>query len=289
MDIHHLSTKILDYSLSNNPHIASKDIEISGKFKEGSEAAQANNNNVAFKVIGVLGRNQRYARIGDIIKAHIKEATPDGTVKKGEVVDAVVVRTRKAIRRSRAGLKSPKRPVGSFLFLGPTGVGKSELAKALAEFMFGDEKALLQLDMSEFMERHNVARLVGAPPGYIGFEEGGQLTEQIRRHPYSVVLFDEIEKAHREIHKLLLQVFDTGVLTDTFRRHTYFSDVIIIMTCNISLEQDRSIGFVSDEVDHGVRDKLTSYFPNEFINRIDHIGVFNLLSIEGHLELAFQL
>ena len=158
----------------------------------------------------------------------------------------------KAVRRARAGLKDPKRPIGSFIFLGPTGVGKTELAKALAEFMFGTEDALIKIDMSEFMERHNVSRLVGAPPGYVGYEEGGQLTEAVRRKSYSVVLLDEIEKAHPEVFNILLQILEDGHLTDAKGRRVDFRNTVIIMTSNVgakSLLKDTSLGFrpVSDD------------------------------------------
>ncbi|CAG0948055.1 partial ATP-dependent Clp protease ATP-binding subunit ClpC, partial [Anaerolineae bacterium] len=199
----------------------------------------------------------------------------------------------KAVRRARAGLKDPKRPIGSFIFLGPTGVGKSELAKALAEFMFGDEKALVQLDMSEFMERHNVARLVGAPPGYIGYEEGGQLTEAIRRRPYSVVLLDEIEKAHPETFNMLLQILEDGHLADAKGRKVDFRNTIMIMTSNIGAEliqKDAVLGFsgkrnevkTEEEAYQKMRDKLMGelqrLFRPEFLNRLDNIVVFHSLT-----------
>jgi ATP-dependent Clp protease ATP-binding subunit ClpC len=199
----------------------------------------------------------------------------------------------KAVRRARAGLKDPRRPIGSFIFLGPTGVGKSELAKALAEFMFGDEKALLQLDMSEFMERHNVARLVGAPPGYIGFDEGGQLTEAIRRKPYSVVLFDEIEKAHPEAFNMLLQILEDGHLADAKGRKVDFRNTIIIMTTNIGadlIQKDSVLGFIGkrneakteEDAYQRMREKLLEdlkrLFRPEFLNRLDNIVVFRSLN-----------
>ncbi|MBI3913771.1 MAG: AAA family ATPase, partial [Chloroflexi bacterium] len=201
----------------------------------------------------------------------------------------------KAVRRARAGLKDPKRPIGSFIFLGPTGVGKSELAKALAEFMFGSEKALLQLDMSEFMERHNVSRLVGAPPGYIGYEEGGQLTEAIRRHPYSVVLLDEIEKAHPEVFNMLLQILEDGHLADAKGRKVDFKNVILIMTSNIGanlIERDSVLGFggkrteakTEEDAYSRMRDKLMEelkrLFRPEFLNRLDNVVVFKALTRE---------
>ncbi len=199
----------------------------------------------------------------------------------------------KAVRRARAGLKDPKRPIGSFIFLGPTGVGKSELGKALAEFMFGSEKALLQLDMSEFMERHNVSRLVGAPPGYIGYEEGGQLTEAIRRHPYSVVLFDEIEKAHPEVFNMLLQILEDGHLADAKGRKVDFKNVILIMTSNIGanlIERDAVLGFggkrseakTEEDAYARMREKLMEelkrLFRPEFLNRLDNVVVFRALT-----------
>ena len=152
-----------------------------------------------------------------------------------EAIEAVS----KAIRRARAGMKDPKRPIGSFIFLGPTGVGKTELARTLAEFMFGDEDAMIQVDMSEYMEKHNVSRLVGSPPGYVGYDEGGQLTEAVRRKPYSVVLLDEIEKAHPDVFNMLLQIMEEGRLTDAQGRHVDFKNTIVIMTTNIGARHDR--------------------------------------------------
>ena len=207
--------------------------------------------------------------------------------------DEAIVGVAKAVRRARAGLKDPKRPIGSFIFLGPTGVGKSELGKALAEFMFGSEKALVQLDMSEFMERHNVARLVGAPPGYIGYEEGGQLTEAIRRHPYSVVLFDEIEKAHPEAFNMLLQILEDGHLADAKGRKVDFRNTILIMTSNIGadlIQRDSVLGFggkrdeakTEEDAYKNMREKLMTemkrLFRPEFLNRLDNVVVFRALS-----------
>jgi ATP-dependent Clp protease ATP-binding subunit ClpC len=201
----------------------------------------------------------------------------------------------KAVRRARAGLKDPKRPIGSFIFLGPTGVGKTELGKALAEFMFGDEKALIQIDMSEFMERHNISRLVGAPPGYIGYEEGGQLTEAIRRRPYSVVLLDEIEKAHPEAFNILLQILEEGHLADAKGRKVDFRNTILIMTSNIGadlIQRDSHLGFAikkdevktQEEAYTRMREKLMGelkhLFRPEFLNRIDGIVVFRSLTKE---------
>ncbi len=192
-----------------------------------------------------------------------------------------------AIRRSRAGIKDPRRPIGSFIFLGPTGVGKTLLARALAEFMFGDEDALLQLDMSEYMEKFNVSRLIGAPPGYVGYEEGGQLTEKVRRRPYSVILLDEIEKAHPDVFNLLLQVFEEGRLTDSFGRKVDFRNTVIIMTSNVGAETIRktgSLGFKAQneeityqQMKEKLLEEVKHTFKPEFLNRIDDIIVFHSL------------
>jgi ATP-dependent Clp protease ATP-binding subunit ClpC len=208
----------------------------------------------------------------------------------------------KAVRRARAGLKDPKRPIGSFIFLGPTGVGKTELAKSLAEFMFGSEDALIKIDMSEFMERHNVSRLVGAPPGYVGFEEGGQLTEAVRRKSYSVVLLDEIEKAHPEVFNILLQILEDGHLTDAKGRRVDFRNTVIIMTSNLgakSLLKDTSLGFRPvaadeeamaeqqyDRMKEKVLDQLKSQFRPEFLNRVDSVVVFRSLQLEEIREIV---
>jgi ATP-dependent Clp protease ATP-binding subunit ClpC len=195
-----------------------------------------------------------------------------------------------AVRRSRARIKDPRRPIGSFIFLGPTGVGKTLLARALAECMFGDENALIQLDMSEYMEKFNVSRLIGAPPGYVGYEEGGQLTEKVRRRPYSVILLDEIEKAHPDVFNLLLQVFEDGRLTDSFGRKVDFRNTIVIMTSNVGadiLRKQGSLGFKSakesttyDDMKQRLLEEVKRTFKPEFLNRIDDIIVFRSLSKE---------
>ena len=195
----------------------------------------------------------------------------------------------KAIRRARSGLKDPRRPMGSFIFVGPSGVGKTLLSKALAEFMFGDEDSLIRIDMSEYMEKHNVSRLIGAPPGYVGYEEGGQLTEQIRRRPYAVVLLDEIEKAHPEVYNMLLQIMEEGQLTDSFGRHVSFRNVILIMTSNIGadlIKNKAGFGFAQkkdEEADYQkmkktLQQEIERYFRPEFVNRLDDIIVFRTLN-----------
>jgi ATP-dependent Clp protease ATP-binding subunit ClpC len=200
-----------------------------------------------------------------------------------------------AVRRSRAGIKDPRRPIGSFIFLGPTGVGKTLLARALAEFMFGDEDALIQLDMSEYMEKFNVSRLIGAPPGYVGYEEGGQLTEKVRRRPYSVILLDEIEKAHPDVFNLLLQVFEEGRLTDSFARKVDFRNTVIIMTSNVGAETIRktsSLGFKTQreeityqEMKERLLEEVKKTFKPEFLNRIDDIIVFRPLVKEDLVRI----
>jgi len=198
-------------------------------------------------------------------------------VGQGDAVTAVAA----AIRRARAGMQSPRRPVGSFLFLGPTGVGKTELAKALAASLFDEEEALVRLDMSEFMERNAVARLVGAPPGYVGYEEGGQLTEAVRRRPYAVLLLDEVEKAHPEVFNLLLQVLDDGRLTDSQGRTVDFRNTVVIMTSNLAsgatLEHTRSGGDAA-ALDAAIEAALARQFRPEFLNRIDEVIRFRPLA-----------
>jgi ATP-dependent Clp protease ATP-binding subunit ClpC len=221
----------------------------------------------------------------------IEEELHKRVVGQNEAIEAIA----HAVRRSRAGIKDPKRPIGSFVFLGPTGVGKTLLARALAEFMFGDEDALLQLDMSEYMEKFNLSRLIGAPPGYVGYEEGGQLTERVRRRPYAVILLDEIEKAHPDVFNLLLQVFEEGRLTDSFGRKVDFKNTIIIMTSNIGAELIRktgSLGFKAQKEEstyQDMKEKLLEAvkhaFKPEFLNRIDDIIVFRQLVKEDLVRI----
>ncbi len=227
---------------------------------------------------------EKLLKMGDILKEHI--------IGQDEAIEKLV----RAIRRARAGLKNPKRPIGSFIFLGPTGVGKTELAKALARYLFDSEDALIRIDMSEYMEKHSVSKLVGSPPGYVGYEEGGQLTEKVRRKPYSVVLFDEIEKAHPDVFNILLQVLDDGILTDSLGRKVDFKNTIIIMTSNVGTKDIRaqglSYGFVppSQTDDYKnlkdtVEDAMKKLFNPEFLNRIDDTIVFRSLAKEDIIKI----
>ncbi|MCH5300010.1 MAG: ATP-dependent Clp protease ATP-binding subunit [Ruminococcus sp.] len=229
---------------------------------------------------------------------NMEEIIHNRVVGQEEAVKAVS----KAIRRGRVGLKDPKRPVGSFIFLGPTGVGKTELCKALAQAMFGDENAMLRLDMSEYMEKHTVSKLIGSPPGYVGFDEGGQLTEMVRRKPYSVILFDEIEKAHPDVFNMLLQILDDGRLTDSQGRTVDFKNTVIIMTSNVGARQiaeksGETLGFVTadkkeksqEEIKNSVMSELKKLFRPEFLNRVDDIIVFNKLSQEEIKEIAVKM
>ena len=212
--------------------------------------------------------------------------------------DDAVKAVAKAIRRGRVGLKDPKRPIGSFIVLGPTGVGKTELSKALTEALFGDEDALIRIDMSEYMEKHSVSKMVGSPPGYVGFDEGGQLTEKVRRKPYSVILFDEIEKAHPDVFNILLQILDDGQLTDSQGRRVDFKNCVIIMTSNVgarNISEPKSLGFasgnenreaVNKNIRNSVMDELKKMFRPEFLNRVDDIIVFSQLTEEEIGEIA---
>jgi ATP-dependent Clp protease ATP-binding subunit ClpC len=227
----------------------------------------------------------------------MEQALHERIVGQDEAVEAIS----KAVRRARAGLKDPRRPIGTYIFLGPTGVGKTELAKALAEFMFGSEDALLQVDMSEFMERHAVSRLVGAPPGYVGYDQGGQLTEAVRRRPYQVVLLDEIEKAHPEVFNMLLQIMEDGQLTDAKGRKVDFRNTIIIMTSNVGasrLNRQQAFGFGTteddqqraeseyDEIKEKVLEELKRAFKPEFLNRVDKVLVFHPLTRDELREIV---
>jgi ATP-dependent Clp protease ATP-binding subunit ClpB len=227
---------------------------------------------------------------GEIQKLlHLGEELHKRVVGQDEAVTAVA----EAVLRARSGLKDPNRPIGSFIFLGPTGVGKTELARALAEFLFDDERAMIRIDMSEYQERHTVARLIGAPPGYVGYDEGGQLTEAVRRRPYSVILFDEIEKAHSDVFNVMLQILDDGRLTDGHGRTVDFKNTIVTMTSNIGshriLEYRGAYeGREYDQMKQAVLDEMRRHFRPEFLNRVDEIIVFHALS-EEHLKEIVEI
>ena len=231
--------------------------------------------------------------VARMLEAEAKKLARMEEVLRGKVVgqDHAVKRVADAIKRSRAGIADAGRPIGSFLFLGPTGVGKTELSRALAEFMFDDAEALLRVDMSEFMEKHAVSKLIGSPPGYVGHEEGGAFTERVRHRPYSVILLDEVEKAHPEVFNILLQVLDSGHLTDAKGRKVNFRNTVIIMTSNIGAEHiDRmsNFGFATDKGEQAqysqakekVQETLKQFFRPEFLNRLDEIVIFDILSTE---------
>jgi ATP-dependent Clp protease ATP-binding subunit ClpB len=220
---------------------------------------------------------------GEVQKlVHMEDRLHQRLVGQDEAVSAVA----SAIRRARAGLQDPNRPLGSFLFLGPTGVGKTELARALAEFLFDDERSMVRIDMSEYQEKHTVSRMVGAPPGYVGYEEAGQLTEAVRRHPYAVVLLDEIEKAHPEVLNVLLQLLDDGRLTDGKGRTVDFKNTVVIMTSNLGSQ------YLAEEVTEGTRrrvmEELREHFRPEFLNRIDEIIFFHALD-RDHMKKIIDI
>ena len=216
---------------------------------------------------------------------HLEDTLHRRVVGQEEAVKAVA----RAVRRARAGLKDPNRPIGSFIFLGPTGVGKTELCKALGEALFGDEDSLIRIDMSEYMEKHSVSRMIGSPPGYVGHEEGGQLTEKVRRKPYAIILFDEVEKAHPDVFNLLLQILEDGRLTDGQGRVVDFKNTVIVMTSNAgahTIKKQRALGFggqedsekTYDAMRENIMDEVRQIFRPEFLNRVDEIIVFHALT-----------
>ena len=210
---------------------------------------------------------------------------------KGSVIgqNDAVVKIAKSLRRNRVGIRNPKKPIGTFMFLGPTGTGKTHLAKKLAQYMFGDEDSLIRIDMSEYQEKHALSRMVGAPPGYVGHEEGGQLTEKVRRKPYSIILFDEIEKAHKDIYNVLLQLLDDGQLTDSLGRKVNFKNCMVIMTSNVGIKKlqefGSGVGFSTKSLEKNkdqeksnfLNKELKKHFPPEFLNRLDDVVIFNSL------------
>src|SRR5690625_2283632 len=215
---------------------------------------------------------------------YLKEHLSEKVIGQEEAVDKVA----RAIRRSRAGLKAVDRPVGSFLFVGPTGVGKTEITRVLAEELFGTRDSLIRLDMSEYMERHSVSKIIGSPPGYVGHEEAGQLTEQVRRNPYSIILLDEIEKAHPDVQNMFLQIMEDGHLTDSHGRTVNFKETVIIMTSNAGTgDKQINVGFNQDTHESvNTLEKLSNYFKPEFLNRFDAIVTFNELDKEDLLQIA---
>ena len=232
-----------------------------------------------------LSESERLVHLADTLKERV--------LGQDEAVDILA----RAVKRGRVGLKDPGRPIGSFMFLGPTGVGKTELSKALAEALFGDEKAMIRVDMSEYMEKHSVSKLIGSPPGYVGHEDGGQLSEQVRRHPYSVILFDEVEKAHPDVFNILLQVLDDGRITDSGGRKVDFKNTVIIMTSNAGaarILQPKHLGFMAKtdvEQDYNkmksfVLEEVKRLFKPEFLNRVDAILVFRTLSKERQRDIV---
>ena len=263
------------------------------KEKQGKEEAEVTVDDIAMVVSMWTGIPvSKIAQEESAKLLNLEEELHKRVVGQGEAVEAIS----RAIRRARAGLKDPKRPIGSFIFLGPTGVGKTELARALAEVMFGDEDAMIRIDMSEYMEKHATSRLVGAPPGYVGFDEGGQLTEKVRRKPYSVVLLDEIEKAHPDVFNILLQVLDDGRLTDSKGRTVDFRNTVVIMTSNVgadALKYQKNLGFSLGDTNSKYKDmkstmleELKKAFRPEFLNRIDEMIVFHSLEKEHLKEIV---
>ena len=318
-DVKELEDQIADYDKEKESAINEQDFERAAKLRDEQKEVQAkldkakkewqdnqktNSGEVTAEVIAQIVSDWTGVPVVQLTKEeserllNMEKVLHERVIGQDEAVSAIA----KAIRRGRVGLKDPKRPVGSFIFLGPTGVGKTELCKALAQAMFGDENAMLRLDMSEYMEKHTVSKLIGSPPGYVGFEEGGQLTEKVRRKPYSVVLFDEIEKAHPDVFNMLLQILEDGRLTDSQGRTVDFKNTVIIMTSNVGArlitEKQNSLGFKQDdsEKDNSQKDikelvmgELRNVFRPEFLNRVDDIIVFNKLTQDEIKQIAKKM
>jgi len=307
-----LEEKLASVTAEKEAAIKSQDFEKAAKLRDEEKAAREARDAAKDKwknENGGDGMSIGESEIADIVEAWTKIPVKKLADEEGERLlhldellrarvigqDEATVAVARAIRRGRVGLKDPKRPMGSFIFLGPTGVGKTELSKALAELLFGDENSMIRVDMSEYMEKHSVSKLIGSPPGYVGYDEGGQLTEKIRRRPYSVVLFDEIEKAHPDVFNILLQILEDGILTDAQGRKVDFKNTIIIMTSNVGasgiVEKVKSLGFgdsgaVSTDVRSKAMAALRDTFRPEFLNRIDEIIVFNKLGSEDIKKIA---
>lgn len=222
----------------------------------------------------ISSEKEKLLNLEDLLKKYVK----------GQ--DQAIKAVTSAIMRSRSGIKNPDKPIGSFLFLGPTGVGKTEVARSLADILFNSPKKMIRLDMSEYMEKHSVAKLIGAPPGYVGYEEGGRLTEAVRRNPYSIVLFDEIEKAHTDVFNILLQILDDGRLTDSLGKTIDFKNTIIVMTSNIASQYLLTSDELVQVDDQKIQEELNKVFRPEFLNRIDNIVYFNALSVQTIGEIV---
>jgi ATP-dependent Clp protease ATP-binding subunit ClpC len=314
-DLKELEEKIEDYKMEKDAAVGRQDFEKAAKFRDEERKSREELRRIRKELTQKKGEAQTEVT-GEEIAAIVAKWTgipmsrleqkesekflkmEEGISKRVVGQEEAIASISRAVRRSRAGIKNPRRPIGSFIFLGPTGVGKTLLAKAIAEYMFGDENAIIQLDMSEYMEKFNVSRLVGAPPGYVGYEEGGQLTEKVRRRPYSVVLLDEIEKAHPDVFNILLQVLEEGRLTDSYGRRVDFRNSIVIMTANIGadlLKKQGSLGFAvpKEDMDYdSMKEKLLEQvkktFKPEFVNRVDDIIVFRPLTkknLEGIVDI----
>ena len=315
-NIKKLEREITEAEANKEEAIASQDFELAAalrddvtRLKQKLETAKENWHKENLQICGSVTENEIAEIVSSWTGVPVQQLTEEESNRLLKMEDELharivgqheaVTAVSKAIRRGRVGLKDPKRPIGSFIFLGPTGVGKTELCKALATAMFGDEKMMIRLDMSEYMEKHTVSRLVGSPPGYVGFEEGGQLTEKVRRNPYSVILFDEIEKAHPDVFNILLQILDDGILTDSQGRRVDFKNTVIIMTSNVGarLITDKKVSFGFSQGDNDdnadvkktVLAELKNTFRPEFLNRVDDIVVFSKLTKTEVEEIAEKM